>query len=400
MLQCLRNRFGRNTEAAARACACMQQSTAQNEKQKKTGCVVSVKPNDTARLPVITPRRGYWKTLFLSALLALPATVSAVTPPGTDIANIATATFDVGGVALAVNSNTVTLSSTLISTPSTIVLYQYDPSGAGVINEEVPTQFASSGPPGTGFVASPDPTIALPGVGATTLNPNLPISMNPVAVYHTGEPVFVWLQDLDQNLDPAVQETVRVTVTTSNGDQEELILTETDVNTGIFMGYVQSSSNALSTYDGVLTLAPETLITVNYVDQYDGSDASAASTLVDPFGIVFNSTDGTPIDNITVTLLDSIGNPATVYGDDGVSFYPNVITSGGSATDSGGAIYNFPAGGYRFPLLVPGDYQLVLSLPASLRAPSLVAIADLQVLPGAPFALDANASLAALQRYG
>ena len=382
--------FGRKTEAGARACAYVKRSATQVK--NKTGCVVSDKQNNTARLPVATLIRGYWKALLLMVVLILPTTVFGITPPGTNIDNVATATFDVGGPVLAVNSNTVTLSSTIISTPSTISLYQYDSTGAGTVNEAVPTQYASVGPPGSSFVVSPDPGLPLPGTGLATLDPNAPVSMNPVDVYHAGEPVFVHLEDLDQNLDPGVQETILVTVTTSNGDQEELILTETDVDTGIYIGYVQSTSSAVSTYDGALTLAPETRVTVDYVDQYDGSDTSVASTLVDPFGVVFNSADGSLIDNIVVTLLDSAGNPATVYGDDGISTYPNVITTGGTVTDSGGTVYNFPTGNYRFPMLVPGDYQIVLTVPATLRAPSLETMVNLQALPTAPYALDANAS--------
>ncbi|MDT8451808.1 MAG: OmpA family protein [Gammaproteobacteria bacterium] len=294
------------------------------------------------------------------------------------------------------NSNAVTLSSTIISTPSTVSLHQYDPTGAGAINAAVPTQYASSGPPGTGFVASPDPVTALPGVGGTILDPNTPITLNPVQVYHAGEPVFVLLEDLDQNLDPALQETVLVTVISSNGDQEELVLTETGVDTGNFIGYVQSTAGALSQYDGALTLAPDTRITVNYIDKFDGTDVSTASTLADPYGKVFNSEDGSLIDDVVVTLLDSVGNPATVYGDDGVSLYPNEVTTGSSVTDSNGTVYNLPSGEYRFPMVVPGDYQLVLTLPANLAAPSQLSIVALQALPGAPYALDANGSFAGI----
>ncbi|MDH5611780.1 MAG: OmpA family protein [Gammaproteobacteria bacterium] len=387
----LRTRFDRKIEASACACAWMKQNLAQNEKQNETGCIATDK-HDAARLPVTMKTRGYWKTLFLSSMLALPVTTSAVTPPGTSINNIAAATFDIGGPALVVNSNTVTVTSTIISTPSTITLYQYDPTGAGMVNLAAPTQFASSGPPGTGFVVSPDPTIPLPAVGITTLDANAPISMNPVDVYHAGEPVFILLQDLDQNLNPGVQETIIVTVTSSTGDQEELILTETGVDTGIFIGYVQSASSAVAAFNGVLSLGADDQITVNYVDQYDGTDSSVNSALVDPFGKVFKSNDGSLLDGIVVTLLDGAGNPATVYGDDGISLYPNVITTGGSVTDASGTIYNFPAGGYRFPLLVPGDYQIVLTVPAALTVPSQATIVDLQALPTAPYALDANAS--------
>ena len=385
----LRTCFGRKTEAGARACAWMEQGIAQNKNE--TGCVVSVKQNDTARLPVATKTRGYWKALLFSTML-VPVVVQAITPPGTDIANTAVASFDVGGPTINVNSNTVTVTSTIISTPSTVTFYQYDSTGAGTLNEEVPTQYASSGPPGSGFVVSPNPVIPLPGVGATTLDPNTPISMNPVDVYHAGEPIFILLQDLDQNLNPGVQETILVTVTSSTGDQEVLMLTETGVDTGQFIGFVQSTSNAVTNFDGALSLAADTQVTVNYVDQYDGTDSSAASTLVDPYGRVFNSATGDVIDGIAVTLLDGTGNPATVYGDDGISFYPNTVVTGSAVTDGAGTVYNFPAGNYRFPMLAPGDYQIVLSVPASMRAPSLETIANLQVLPGSPYALDANAS--------
>lgn len=392
MLRMIRTRFGLMTEAGAFACAWMKQGVAQNLNKSETGCIETEKRFNTARLPVITVTRGYWKALFILFMFVIPVTTLAVTPPGTDIDNVATATFDVSGNALTIDSNAVTVTSTIISTPSTITLYQYDPSGTGVVNEEVPTQHATTGSPVSGFVVSPDPVVILPGVGATVLDPGTLISLNPVDVYHAGEPVFIQLEDLDQNLDPDAQETVIVTVNTSTGDQEVLILTETDVNTGVFIGYIQSTSNPVAGFDGALSLVPEASITVDYVDQYDGSDSSAASTLVDPYGIVFNSAFGTPIDNIVVSILDSAGNPATVYGDDGVSSYPNVVTTGGSVTDGSGAVYNFPSGAYRFPLLAPGDYQIVVTVPTSLRAPSLVTIADLQALPAAPFTLDANAS--------
>ncbi|MCK5644112.1 MAG: DUF11 domain-containing protein, partial [Gammaproteobacteria bacterium] len=369
----------------------MQKSTTQHKKQNEIGCIALNCSGDAARLPVATKTRGYWKTLFILFLM-LPMTVLAITPPGTDIENIAAATFDVGGPAITVDSNAVTVTSTIIRTPSVITLYQYDPTGGGTVNEEVSTQYASSGPPASGFVPSPDPTTPVAGTSVTVIDPNAPVSMKPVTVYHTGEPVFVELEDLDQNLDPTAQETIFVTVISSTGDEEVLILTETDINTGIYIGYVQSTSNPANNYDGALTLEPDSTVTVNYVDQYDDTDSSAASTLVDPFGKVFNSIDGEVIDDIVVTLLDGAGNPATVFGDDGISTYPNVITSGGSATDSSGVVYNFPAGSYRFPLLVPGDYQIVLTVPASLRVPSLETIVDLQALPTAPYALDANAS--------
>ena len=46
--------------------------------------------------------------------------------------------------------------------------YQYDTTGGGAINEEVPSQHATSGPPGSGFVVSADPVV--PGYRCATNN--------------------------------------------------------------------------------------------------------------------------------------------------------------------------------------------------------------------------------------
>jgi len=169
---------------------------------------------------------------------------------------------------------------------------------------------------------------------------------------------------------------------------------ETGIDTGVFVGYVQSSSIAVTQFDGVLSLAAESNITVLYSDQFDPSDTSTNGSLVDPYGVVFSSLDSTLLDGATVTVLDANGNPASVFGDDGISTYDNPVITGGSVTDSGGTIYNFPAGSYRFPRLAPGNYRIVVTAPASYQGPSSASITDLQTLPGAPYSLDANASFA------
>ena len=40
--------------------------------------------------------------------------------------------------------------------------------------------------------------------------------------------------------------------------------------------------------------------------------------MVDPYGMVFNSSTGDPLDGVGLTLVDAAtGQPATVFGDDG-----------------------------------------------------------------------------------
>ncbi|HSN67838.1 MAG TPA: OmpA family protein [Thermoanaerobaculia bacterium] len=71
-----------------------------------------------------------------------------------------------------------------------------------------------------------------------------------------------------------------------------------------------------------------------------------------------------------------------------MSIFPSTVVSGGTATDSGGVVYAFPAGSDRFPFIVaPGSYRLAVTPPAAYRAPSQVPTAVLQTLPGSPFAI-------------
>jgi uncharacterized repeat protein (TIGR01451 family) len=229
----------------------------------------------------------------------------------------------------------------------------------------------------------------MPGVGPVVIDLSNPVPLVPATQYHLGEAVFLRLTDGDQNVDPAVRETVLVTVqNTMSGDREVLRLLETGPNTGIFTGYVQTGPAPAAPGDGVLGVVSGSDISASYTDIQDATDARAAAVLVDPFGMVFSSATGQPVNGVTVTLLDAVtGLAATVYGEDGVSSFPASVITGGTVSDSSGRTYTFSAGGYRFPYIAPGRYRLAVSPPANYRAPSAVATAVLQTLPGAPFAI-------------
>ena len=95
-----------------------------------------------------------------------------------------------------------------------------------------------------------------------------------------------------------------------------------------------------------------------------------------------------------ITLIDAAtGQPAQVFGDDGISAYPSTIVTGQSVTDSGGNRYNFPAGDYRFPLVRPGRYRLLVEPIAPYTAPSAATPAELAPLrrpDGLPFTIVAG----------
>lgn len=319
-------------------------------------------------------------TIASLSLIVLSAPAFAV-PPGTNIDNTASAAYQVGGSPVAVSSNTLTITSVALRTPSTLELLQYAPASATTATIG-PTDYSTTATSGGPFA----PLAPWAPVGGGV--PVVPPPVVPATQYHIGEPVFIRVTDPDQNIDSLTAETILVTVRIiATGETEVLRLTETGPNTGVFTGYIQSGPGAASSGNGVLNAQADSSITVGYTDAVDGTDTSSASVLVDPYGQVFNSLTGLPVDGVVISIVDSLGNPVTVYGDNGVSIFPSTIVSGGTVMDSGGATYTFPPGGYRFPFIVPGNYQYRITVPANYRAPSAVPTATLQALPGAPFAI-------------
>lgn len=269
-------------------------------------------------------------------------------------------------------------------TPSIITFHKYAPSVLDATEFSVrPTRFRDGGTQGLlELLSDPDHFGDL-------IDLNVVVPFLETQLYRAGDPIFFTVRDLDQNLLPTVRETVLVTLEVANtGDVEELQLTETGVDTGLFIGYIPSTADITPTFSGVLSVTTESEIVATYTDDVDGTDVSVAAALVDPFGVVFDSSNGDPIDGASVTIVDvSTGQPATVFGDDGVSSYPSTVVTGQTVVDSGDNTYPMPAGSYRFPLLTAGTYRLEITPPSAYTFPSTVSDGALQTLVGAPFEL-------------
>ena len=155
--------------------------------------------------------------VFSSASLAL-------TPFGTSISNTATANYTVNGTAVSsAGSVTITTNGRI---PSTIEFLQYSPTGSLVQVEPTQCGGAPTFPANSAAPAS----AAVPGS----------FKLAPATAYTVGDPVFVRVTDNAANLNASVQETINITVTTPApaNDLETLILKETGVNTGVFVGFI------------------------------------------------------------------------------------------------------------------------------------------------------------------
>lgn len=297
----------------------------------------------------------------------------------------------------------VTFFSIPKGTPSELTFYQYSPTGqcatsAGTAKPAQQILFNNTlFKNASGDKQSMGVPYALAMQGASGLRQQLDISQAlsvcEASVIHADEPIFITLKDANRNLDPASAESILINLTSSSGDViQELTLQETGPNTGVFSGYVlsqnvpnqtQSSQSSLQPNDGVMSVGADGWVRGDYKDIYYPDDTSTDSVLVDPYGIVFDSKTGLGINDAKVWIVDRSlpgcsaidvssseaaldSCQATVYMDDGVSAHPAKMTTGISIP--GNPVV--PTGGYRFPLMAPGSYALIVHAPTGYSVPS------------------------------
>jgi len=318
--------------------------------------------------------------LFAGVLIAPNVSVAQVTAPGTLIRNVGTVGYQApGGIAATTNSNEVSLTVQPLPSRASITLARYAAASSSA-STAGPTQCRST----NGFFPLPPPA----PLGQGPLDPTQPIPLLPTTFSHAGDPIFVRVVDLDRNRDGNAIDTVDVRVAVlTTGDSEVLRLSETGVNTGVFVGYIATAASA-ATADCTLQVERNAELEATYVDPTDNTDTALADALVDPYGLVFDSQTGAALNGVRVRLIDvATGLAAVVYGDDGVSRYPSEMVTGQIVTDQGGTQYSLPTGVFRFPLVAPGNYRLEVFPTASHTFPSQRTVEDLQSLPDAPYRL-------------
>ncbi len=330
--------------------------------------------------------RAYKKALLALSLCLLSASAWSATPPNTPISNTATASYSIGAANLT-NTSSVSISTTAcIAVAVKVELLQYNPSATLTVQVET-GEYSTNG---VGAFTALDNPIQV--AGAPTLLPaNLLLAPlkdnlgNTTSAYARNEPIFVRVTSYDSNNDSGLAETVLVTLTTSGGDSELVRLTESGLSTGVFVGAVPSNIGvAPNTNDGAITASAhnETISAFySHSDCVSGTITSTSSALIDPFGIVFDSVTGVAVNGATVRLVNTLtGLDAAVMCDDGFTPLSQPILSGSPTTCDATMI----PGGYRFPLVASGNYQLVVTPPAGKAFPSSVPSASLPASIGTP----------------
>ena len=301
------------------------------------------------------------------------------------ITNTAMAEWTVGGQTLSRPSNTVQFSvESAPATPPVLSLFRFS-KGPGASPAELPPTMCTG---------SNGPTPVTFGGVYSGLDTN-PASILPATAIRAGEPLVIQVDHAAKNINPGVIDQFDVVIATPNGDRERITLTESAVNSGRFTGFIMTKAAPPPPVIGdcALSVRPGDTVDVEIDDSGTGVvvGTQPVEILVDPFGVSFDSGDGAPVDGTTVTIVDATtGQPATVFGDDGVSAFPSTLVTGSTVTDSSGRIYAFTSGFYRFPFLRQGTYRLIVTPPAPYKFPSVATPAELAPLirpDGGPFTI-------------
>ena len=324
---------------------------------------------------------------------------------GQTVTNIASVDYsEFNGTRVSLVTNQVEFTIEAARTPSTIEFFRYAPSAP---DAQITSVNGSDYSP-SGDMKGPFQAMQAPNGAAGFIDLNNPIPLIPASLYITGEDIFVRVTDVGQNGDPNVIETVVITLVTEDGgvttasaskaatankDAIVLRLYESGPDTGEFFGYTPSTRDATPTYDPVLTTGSEVEMTATYVDIFDSSEVSVDTALVDPYGRVFNGATGELINGARVRLIDATtGQPAVVYGIDGVSTYPSEVITGSQVTDSSGRVYDLREGEFRFPLATLGDYYIEVDPPTGFEFASALSPSDFLGLENGPFVIETDAS--------
>jgi uncharacterized repeat protein (TIGR01451 family) len=229
-----------------------------------------------------------------------------------------------------------------------------------------------------------------------TTAPSTPVSLTQSNRFSAGEAMGIGIRSAQDNRDPATRDSMTLVLRGANGDTETVTLREDAPNSGFFIGYIMTKRTppAYVAGDCHLSVDPGTTMVVTLSRSGSNVELSSASLsfLVDPYGVVFDSGDGAPVPGSRVTIVNAdTGQPAQVFGDDGVSAFPSSVITGTTVTDGGGTSYAFPAGDYRFPYVAPGRYRLVVEPATPYSWASTATAADLAGLTrpddGQPFVI-------------
>jgi uncharacterized repeat protein (TIGR01451 family) len=161
-----------------------------------------------------------------------------------------------------------------------------------------------------------------PSGGTPSTTTFIDSSGNPTNSYATNQTVCVQVQDQNMNQNPTAVDSVSVVITTTSGDRETVVLSETGTNTGVFAGCIVANTNAAVQGNGVFNAPGGAGLTATYTDPLNPSDISSSSAIVrlppgpKPVVSLFKTlvapANGTVLMGSTVQFNLEVANPGSV----------------------------------------------------------------------------------------
>ncbi|WP_107864180.1 SdrD B-like domain-containing protein [Agitococcus lubricus] len=206
------------------------------------------------------------------------------------------------------------------------------------------------------------------------------------------------------NLRPTLKDKVLLSIaSTRSNDIEQIVAEETDINSGVFRFHDSNLNpmNALPTRD-MFTFTPQSGNYIMETTKHDkliatimwclddneqkrdngdvwGEDGKRVSddVLVDPFGIVFDSVTNQPIKNAIVQLVREDGAQVEIFDDAGRQCVPASKRHPQADPSCTEIITTDDTGSFRYPLVPPTRYKLLITPPAGYTFPSVVPMNEL-----------------------
>jgi hypothetical protein len=322
-----------------------------------------------------------------AAMAAALAMVGAGPVAAGTVSNVAEACWTIGAEPQSTQSNAVVFDvaapplrvQTFVPLPGSATSLELQPS---YCSARATAGATASTPPGV--AGTPPVTVSTPIIASSSVR--------------AGQQLVITVTAPGENRDPAATDSLELDIVSASGDVERVRAMETGVNTGEFAAAVRTvrATGGYVAGDCRLAVDNHQAIVIRAVGA-DGTTSiplARVEALADPFGLVFDSLTGEPVDGARVTLIDAdSGAPAAVFAYDGVTAYPSSMITGTTVFDAAGQRYDLAPGGYLFPLTALGRYRLQVEPPAPYAAPSQVPAGQLAALTdsnGEPFVITAG----------
>ena len=281
---------------------------------------------------------------------------------GSEVVNVAQVTYEIGGTTVTLPPARAVFTISAPDTPPQIRFFRYSPNAPHAVMTSVNGSDYSPDGSTDGPFQSTGPATS---TGGTVLDLSGPVPLIEATTYLANELMFVQVTDAGANADRSAIDTLVITVESDTGDIITLRLYETGPDTGEFFAYLPSTLGPTPRFDNVISVGDNAELTARYQRENTSTEVVVDTATVNPLNRVFSSVTGEAVSGARITLVNTAtGERAEVFGVDGFSDYPAVVTSGDAVTDDAGLVYDNTEGQFRYPVLNPGTYRLEVEPPA------------------------------------